>query len=327
MDKILKLIFGDSIKEEEYVFPAGIPNYIRYGYDVTKLIWKQKTCLFVRPKDGNLNLAGLKKQVRTIENACGLPAVVRLERLSSLQRANLIESDIAFTSGKGQLYIPFWGSYFEEKILNLPIPSPVMTAVAQFVFLYLYNLTKKEINRINQTQLAKVLGISKSTCTRAVQQLHGLKLVCISTEGTANWISLAEDNARSLQAAFPYMNTPVQKMIYVKKLPLDLKYKISGLKALAARSMLDLLLSDAGYAISKDEEKKIDRDLMISEQDFRDFGGIILEIWKYDPFLLSESPYVDDISLLLELNHNMDERVQNELDTVRRDYGLYDGRN
>jgi hypothetical protein len=61
---------------------------------------------------------------------------------------------------------------------------------------------------------------------------------------------------------------------------------------------------------------------LIDRQEYRDFGGKILEVWKYDPFLLSDSDYVDDISLVLSLRDDIDERVQKELDTIRNNYGM-----
>ena len=61
---------------------------------------------------------------------------------------------------------------------------------------------------------------------------------------------------------------------------------------------------------------------MIDEQSFRDFGGQIIEVWKYDPFLLSETDSVDDISLLLDLSDESDERVQYQLDSIREKYSL-----
>ena len=80
MNEALKLIFGESIREKEYNFPTGTPNYIRHGYDVVELIWNQKTCLLVKPKNNDWNLATLKKQLKMIEKICGLVAVANLER-------------------------------------------------------------------------------------------------------------------------------------------------------------------------------------------------------------------------------------------------------
>ncbi len=325
MNEAIRKVFGNAVHGEPFAFPLESPNYIRYGYDAERLIWNQKSCLLVTPKTVNWNLAVVKKHVKTIEATCSMLAVIQLNRLTSLQRTNLIESGIAFVSGKGQIFIPFWGSYFEEKILNPPQPTRKMTAAAQMVFLYLIYHAMKGSGRINQTQLSKALSMTKPTCTRAVRVLNALSLVTLSAEGTANWVSLPAESKDMLDAALGYMQSPVQKHIYIKTLPAELACRISSHKALAARSMLAALPSDAGYAVSKSIAKALDHDLIIDEQTFRDFGGEIIEVWGYDPLVLSESEYVDDLSLLLELSEETDERVQNELDIIRRKYGINGG--
>ena len=45
-------------------------------------------------------------------------------------------------------------------------------------------------------------------------------------------------------------------------------------------------------------------------------------MWSYDPELLSEGGRVDDISLLLSLDNDPDERIQMGLDEIREKHGL-----
>ena len=318
MLEIIRNIFGTSVWEENIQLPPGTPNYIRYGYSFTKLVWKERECLLVKPLDSHISLATLKKQTKNMEQLFHIPVVIELERLTSLQRTNLIESEIAFISGSGQVFIPTWGSYFEEKIRNPVEVRNVLSAGAQLVFLYLYYHGDGSGMR-NQTQIAHELGMSKASFTRAVQQLEGFGLLSIYPGGTAKKVCLRNDE-NILRTAFPYMISPVQKQLYCRELPLNLPYKISGLKALAEQSMLDSRDSDSGYAISKAGAKQLKKDLLVDEHTFRDFGGKVIEVWEYDPFLLSDSRYVDDISLLLELNDVEDERVQKEMDGIRAKY-------
>ena len=118
------------------------------------------------------------------------------------------------------------------------------------------------------------------------------------------------------------MNSPVHKLLYVSSLPENIKYKISGIRAVTEQSMLQPLPSDGAFAIDWETAKGIDRSILMDEQFFRDFGGQIIEVWKYDPFLLSDTEYVDDISLLLDLADESDERVQYQLDGIREKYNL-----
>ena len=162
----------------------------------------------------------------------------------------------------------------------------------------------------------------KATCTRAVQLLSGLDLITITEEGTAKRVFLNKQEANILQKAMPFMISPVHKILYVSRLPERIEYKLSGIRAVAEQSMLQALPSDGAFAIDRDDAKGIDESVMMDEQSFRDFGGQIIEVWKYNPFLLSATAYVDDISLLLELIDEKDERVQYQLDSIREKYSL-----
>ena len=321
MSEIISLIFGDAVSEQGYKFPAGTPNYIRYGYSVKKLVFGQKECLLVRPKEPDWNLATIKKQLKTIGQITGQSIIVALDRLTASQRTNLIESGVAFISGTGQIFIPFWGSYFEEKIANVQQPAETMSANAQLVFLFLF-YNRKEIAGLTQTQIAHALNMPKATFTRAVQLLSGLGFIQTVDAGTAKRVFLNEQIPNILQKAISFMNSPVHKLLYVSSLPGNIKYRISGIRAVTEQSMLQPLPSDGAFAIDWETAKGIDRSILMDEQFFRDFGGQIIEVWKYDPFLLSDTEYVDDISLLLDLADESDERVQYQLDGIREKYNL-----
>jgi len=318
---IISLIFGNAVFEKDFRFPTGTPNYIRYGYSVKKLVFGEKQCLLVRPKESDWNLATVKKQIKTIGQITGQSIIVDLDRLTASQRTNLIESGVAFISGTGQVFIPFWGSYFEEKIINAQQPAETMSANAQLVFLFLF-YNRKEIAGITQTQIAHALNMPKATCTRAVKLLSGLELITTVDEGTAKRVFLNEQESNILQKAMPFMISPVHKLFYVSNFPENIKYKLSGIRAIAEQSMLQALPSDGAFAIDRDDAKKIDKSALLDKQYFCDFGGQIIEVWKYNPFLLSVTEYVDDISLLLDLTGESDERVQYQLDRIRVKYNL-----
>lgn len=317
-DMIIK-IFGNAVKEDRYKLTGKVPNFIRYGYDIGGLRMNESRCLIVKPKSSEWNLASLKIQLKKIEEVAKEPVILDLERLTSAQRTNLIESGVAFISGTGQIFIPFWGCYFEEKILNPPKPVEILSANAQLVFLALYYDSTKE--SLSQTSISALLGMPKATCSRAIQQLNTLNLISVVGEGAANQVRISEKND-ALNRALRHMSTPVAKRLFVSRKPERLQAKYSGIKALAFNTMLTSSDEDPGYAVSRDVSKAIPHELIIDEQSYRDFGGEVIEVWKYDPDLLSAEKRVDDISLYLELKDDPDERVQNELDVIRRRHGI-----
>ena len=322
MNKIIMEIFGSAVSEQPYSFPSGTPLFISAGYRGSLLTWGNSKCLLVEPVNTELSLPSIKKQVRRIESICSLPVIINLARMTSRQRTNLIESGIAFVSDSGQLFIPFWGCYFEEKIKNASSPPEKMTGNAQLIYLYLYYLNLNEPIELNLTHICAGLGLPKATCSRAVQVLDAFGLIDTRSAGTSKWISLKQPLANNIINAEAYLTSPVHKTVYLKNIIGEYNYKTGGIKALADKSMLAAKDSDGAFVVSREEYRKIPESGLIDRQEFRDFGGIILEVWKYDPFLLSDKDHVDDISLVLSLRDDTDERVQKELDTIREKYGM-----
>ena len=75
-------------------------------------------------------------------------------------------------------------------------------------------------------------------------------------------------------------------------------------------------------AIFKKSIPGIPVEMIISQENFEDFGGSVIEVWSYDPLLLAQDGRVDDISLLLSLEDDTDERVQMGLDEIREKHEL-----
>lgn len=322
MNEVIQRIYGNAINESSYSFPTRTPFYISKGYTASLLQWDGHKCLLVKPLNKDWTLPSIKKQIKAITDICKMPVIIDLDRLTALQRTNLIESRIAFVSGSGQLFIPFWASFFEERIKNAPQAPKKMTDNAQLVYLFLHYLNREERTEINLARISEELGMPKSTCTRAVQVLDALNLIESRSEGVAKWITLKHDTEDNMQLDERYLTSPVKRTIYLKELPAQFKYKLGGIKALADMSMLAAKETDGAFAVCRDEYLKIPEDLFISRQEYRDFGGVVLEVWKYDPSLLSDTIYVDPISLVLSLKDDSDERVQGELDSIRKQYGM-----
>ncbi|MBR0093256.1 MAG: MarR family transcriptional regulator [Lachnospiraceae bacterium] len=314
-------IYGDSLQEKGYRFLTGLPNYVRYGYEPHMLSWSGQECVVLTPKDSGWRIPTLKKHLTVIREKVRLPVVFELDRLTALQRRNLISSGIAFISGQGQIFLPFWGSYFEEKIQNPPAKTDTLTATAQLVFLHLFYQSLSKPVHVTFSQVCDGLFLPKATTSRAVQLLHSLGLVTLTEERTAKIISFPEAPKDVLRKALTHMVSPVQKTLYFQKLPPGSRFLLCGMRALSSKSMLDASPSDIGFAACKEEMKKIPADAQIGERDYRDLGGLPVELWRYDPRLLSSQDNVDDISLYLSLRDQEDDRVQRALDELLSVYG------
>lgn len=316
----LKTIFGADIKIDEFNYPDETPFYIRDGYTAQALTLHQNKCVLITPKSSAWRLPTLKKQLLKFQEICAIPCALSLDNMTALQRRNLIENNIPFVSLSQQVYLPFWGSCFTERFKAATPVTEKMSPGTQLVFLYLYYSHNKD--SINLTQISKDLRLSKATCTRAVNDLSASGLIEIRAEGTNKWLSLAYERPEFLKKGYSRLRNPVDRYIYVKHPVSTLAQFRSGMLALSELTMVGANDQDGSLAISKKAAADIPVDLILTEQNFKDFGGYLIEVWCYDPSLLSNNGQVDDISLLLSLENNSNERIQMGLDDIREKHEL-----
>lgn len=316
----LENIFGENIKISAYNYPNGIQNYLKDNYKTQKLTCMGKSCVLLIPLMKDWRLPTLKKQFVKFQLVSDLPCALCLENLTSMQRRNLLENQIPFVAKSQQVYLPFWGCAFTEKMSKNISIGDYMAPGTQLVFLYFYYNLKH--NTINLTQLAYELNLSKATCTRAIQDLEETGLLVQNVKGTNKWISMKYDKQEFLKKGIGRMKSPVGQIVYAKQISKKEIFYRSGIKALAEISMVSEKESDGAFAISAKKYRNIDNIQVISKQDYEDFGGNIIELWNYNPEYFAEEGHVDEISLLLSLRNNKDERIQQGLDVIRKKHGL-----
>jgi predicted DNA-binding transcriptional regulator len=320
MLSFLKTVFGNDITISEHVYPSGAPSYLHDMYELKLLSWGENKCLILSPRDSEWKLPMLKKHLKKLQSMSELPCALCLERLTSVQRQNLLADKIPFVAISQQVYFPFWGSSFFERFKASANTKKKMAPGTQEVFLYLYYLEGEE--PVNMTHICKELSLSKATCTRAIDDLLASGLIEVRKEGTNKWISRAYDKTKFLSKGYERLKSPVDRIIYLKSVPEIEPQFLSGMRALSEETMIGSNENDGAIALSKKDATAIPKDLICNKQFFDDFGGAIVEVWSYNPATFAENGHVDDISLIMSLEDERDERVQMCLDELRRKHGL-----
>ena len=320
MLEFLKSIFGENIMITSYEYPRNTPAYIRDNYNLQLLSWDEHRCALLSPNSHSWRLPSLKKQFANFCSLCTVPCALYLDGLTAQQRRNLIESRLPFIAESQQVYLPFWGCFFYEKYALVPHVEETMAPSTQLVFLYLYYTGPNR--NMNQTDLSKKLRLSKATCSRAIRDLTESGIIEIKSEGTNKWIIPQFDKPEFLRKAYSRMKSPIKRVIYVKGEPSGPQFFQSGVKALSSISIVGAKEYDRGIAVSTKTASTIPTEYIISKREFEDFGGSAIEVWSYTPEQLSNNGRVDDISLLLSLDNDPDERIQMGLDEIREKHGL-----
>lgn len=117
-----------------------------------------------------------------------------------------------------QAYLPFVGCAFTEKKTKTLLLPEAMAPGTQLVFLYFYYTTP--MSAVTASELAMHLNLSKATLTRAIAALKQLGLISIKEEGTKKFLTPAIASKHELlDAAKPYLQSPVHQTIYVSEQP------------------------------------------------------------------------------------------------------------
>lgn len=320
MVSFLKSVFGEDIRLSRCEYPSKAPLYFQDMYELHLLSWGENKCLVLSPRSSSWRLPTLKTHIKRFQSLCDLPCALSLENLTSEQRQSLIADKIPFVSVSQQVYFPFWGSSFCEKFKAKVDTKRKMAPGTQMVFLYLYYA--ENAAPINLTQISKKLSLSKATCTRAISDLAASGLITQRENGTNKWISPAFKKCEFLRKGYVRLKSPIERVIYLKMPPQNKDSLLSGIKALAKKTVLGSDENDGAIALSKKDVMLLPKDIICNKQYFDDFGGTIIEVWTYNPLIFAEKGCVDDISLLLSLEDAQNERVQMCLDFIRKKHGL-----
>lgn len=313
MVQYLKSLFGKDVKVRDYTFPGNIPLYLEEGYRFQTASIQGNSFITMEPTTNGYRLPTLVKHLAKTSQLSGLSSALVVPSLRSNQRSALLSQKVPFVVPDAQLYLPFVGCAFTEKKSNMLRLPEAMAPGTQLVFLYLYY--RKSSYAVTASELAMELKLSKATITRAISALEQLELLSIRVEGTKKLLTLSIASKRELlEAAKPYLQSPAHTTIYLSKEPQ--KALLGGLLALSSQTMLSATQKDGWYVVSMSQARELESD-EISEMDFLDFGGFPIEIWRYDPALLSSGKTVDDISLILSFTQELDERTEQALQVVK----------
>lgn len=230
--------------------------------------------------------------------------------VTAYNRKRLIEHKVLFIVPGNQMYLPILGidirEYFKKQRL-LPV---LFAPSTQVLVLYLCQNNEEELN--TPVQIARHLGYSAMTLTRAFDELEGLGIGDFSSYGRERRVKFPGDKKIIWEKALPLLRSPVIKRFYIKTKDKERPGPLSGLSALAYYSMLAEPKNPV-IALSSADWKKYFKRTQVSAIPFMEPDALEIEIWNYDPLLFGKNDVVDRLSLYLSLKDNHDERIESAL--------------
>lgn len=258
--------------------------------------------LAYREEGDSLSPGKMQKQLSVISKQTGLNVILSVQRVASYNVRRWTALRLNFVIAQKQIFVP---SLLLELKKEPMVDSDLKESMVPFTqLLLLYHLQVEPIVGKSCSILKDKFAVSYATVNQSLRWLAKkgfIKMVGIKTKT----IQMEYGNQELWNKALPFFMSPIDKIVFTDA---DLEGEMkSGINALSTYTMINPEQKRC-VAISKKRFRKMDIDCNAQ------FGDTEVQVWKYDPHLLSSSGAVDRLSLFLTLKEMQDERVEIELE-------------
>jgi hypothetical protein len=302
---------------------SRMPFFLKQGFQYYKVNLFDRVFILALLEDKQ-DLGGIshiEKQLEGMVKNLGYPLILVLNNITAVTRKRLVEKGINFIVPGKQLYLPAVMIDFNE-VFKKPINHKENLLPSAQVIL-LHQILKRNINiaELPFKQLAFDLGYSAMAISKAVENLKYHELC--EVKGTKEkHIQFNLPIPELWEKALPMLVDPVIKRVYIDQFPDNIVQIRSNLSALTEYSNLNPEMQE-----HRAMEKALFYDLKNTDV-FVDMnpqeGRYCLEVWKYNPLVLTKSngtqSLVDPLSLYLSMKHMNDERIKIALEGIIKKY-------
>lgn len=306
--------FGMTFHIEEIPKIKGLPMYMTLSRSFYRVSDDANQFLLIKvPNDDKFGIITLAKQKAIYEEKSNLPVAYWFDGLSRYQRDSFIKHKIPFVADNTQMYLPFLGVAIQNTFRKKKeVSINKMMPITQCLFLYL--LYACDGKSVIKKDAAEFLNVTKTSITRASDQLEKMGLINQKISGKECYIRTVDSGYDLFLKAEKYLINPIQTTLTTEKKDFQNEAVIAGETALANYSMLNppkvgsLAINKALYKKYKPEqidERWEDKKILVK-----------LELWKYDPRLFSKNGIADPISLYMTMKTTKDERIEEALEKM-----------
>jgi len=316
-ESMIKSYFGLNCKVEKADI-KGLPLYMTSGREFLMANIEGFIFLLVKVSSNDrFGASALEKQRISLKQITSCEVAFAFDGLTKLQREALIAKGIPFIAVFDQIYLPFLGIAMRNNLKSgTKVVTDKMMPATQCLFLYL--LYNHQNEYILKKQAANALELTKTSITRASEQLKAMGLITEKISGREIRMKTVSTGYELYKLAKAFLISPVQRRIYVEKNTFCESLLSGGESALSKGSMLGEPKYSVRAVYKGDTLIKELTEIEIKWQENVD--AVQIELWKYNPALFGKSGAVDPVSLALSLSDNNDERVQGELDRYMEEY-------
>jgi hypothetical protein len=301
-------ILGITVKAEAWDGRRSLPVFMQSLYDYyTVRILGEQCLMLVSHAEDEATPAAIRKH-HDIAARKWTGAVIIVKRaIRSNDRQRLINYRVPFAVPDNQLYVPDIGLDLREHFRKIRADRKLFSPSTQVLALRV--LLTRSYGPLVSTQLVSMLPYTPMTIKRALDELVQARIAVVRMRGRERELRLEATGRDLWNAALPFLRSPVQRHATALFPPNTMSSVEAGLTALSRYSMISAPRTSI-LAVSSEAWKTARSNPYVHETDHEDENAHQLEIWRYDPALLSEGDTVDRLSLFLSLRDSNDERIE-----------------
>jgi DNA-binding MarR family transcriptional regulator len=305
------------VRLERWPGAAALPAYLQAQYDFFDGAFGKAHILFLRSVEEPVPSVA-RKHERALQPYWVGPVAFAFERITPRTRARLVSEGLSFVVPDSQVYLPVLGMNLRERYQTTRTQTADRLRPSAQV-LFLHALVRRATASNTPSGLARQLGYTPMAMGQALNQLEDAKLVKVHKEGRERRFELAGNPAELWQLAQPLLANPVSRTRYLTGVATpDRRAFAAGTSALATYSALEEP-SVPIVAVTREGAKELLGARSVHELPSAEEADLEVEVWSYEPGLLSDGAAVDRLSLYLCLREDADERVQSALNEMLRD--------
>lgn len=315
LETYLRETLHAPVKLERWRQAATLPAYLTGQYDFFDGTVGGVHILFLQSAEEPVPSAA-KKHERALQPNWTGPVAFAFERIAPRTRQRMVSEGLSFVVPGNQVYLPALGVNLRERYKTRVRTTNRLRPSAQVLFLHV--LTNRSPASGTPSGLARRLGYTAMAMGQALNQLEDAKLVDVRKQGRERLFELAGGPADLWLQAQPLLASPISRRLYLSGVtPSAHKGPAAGLSALATYSALAEPTVPV-VALDRVKAKSLQDVRGVQELPTADEAEVEVEVWSYEPGLLSQGAAVDRLSLYLSLRDDTDERVQSALDEMMR---------
>lgn len=305
---------GITVKVQHWDGYRSLPVFMHGLYDFYTVRMLDESCLLLISRiETATTPATIRKHYDITRRKWTGPVIVVKRAMASNSRQRLVEFKVPFVVPGNQLYLPDVGLDMREHFRKIREMGKLFSPSTQVVMLRI--LLCRNYGPFTFTQLANMLPYAQMTIKRACDEIAQAELGVLNMRGRERELRFEKTGRELWEAALPLLRNPVHREVTVVLPPDAIAGLEAGITALSRYSMISASMPLI-LAVSSEAWKIARQNPQVHEMACEDESTHRLEIWRYDPTLLSTGTTVDLLSLFLSLQETGDERVEAALDKM-----------